>query len=157
MNTKTTMTRRLTDLGFLFTVVAVLEWFYAIVGLLTPPSMTLSVTGWALSADGQWVAKLMGVALASQAWVAWSLRKQPHVGVASALAFYQIGSATVDWVMWLVLADQGIFSTALARTGAGASIVVHYTLGFLIVFAITRSIGLTLPTRAAPHGSGARL
>jgi hypothetical protein len=50
--------------------------------------MVLSVTGWILSADGHWVAKLLGVALASQAWVAWTLRTQPHPGVAAALAFY---------------------------------------------------------------------
>ena len=32
--------------------------------------------------------KLLGVALASQAWVAWTLKTQPHPGVAAALAFY---------------------------------------------------------------------
>ena len=133
------MIRRLQDLGFLFAVVAVLEWVYAAVGILTPPSMTLTVTGWVLSADGQWIAKLLGVALASQAWVAWTLRKQPHLGVASALAFYQIGSATVDWVMWLALAQDGVFSTAIGQAGAAASIPLHYTIGLLLVNAIRRS------------------
>lgn len=130
------MTSRLQNLTFLFTMVAVLEWFYAIVGVLTPPSMTLAVTGWVLSPDGQWLAKILGIALASQAWVAWTLRKDPHLGVAKALAFYQIGSATADWVMWLVLADQGVFSTAVGRAGAIASIPVHYTIGFLLLYAI---------------------
>ncbi|MGQ0548656.1 MAG: hypothetical protein ACT4PY_03180 [Armatimonadota bacterium] len=87
---------RLRDLRFLFAVVAVLEWIYAAIGILTPPSMVLSVTGWVLNADGQWLAKLLGMALASQAWIAWTLRKDPHLGVAKALAFYQIGSATID-------------------------------------------------------------
>jgi hypothetical protein len=128
--------KRLVDLRFLFTVVAVLELIYAATALLTPPSMVQSVTGWVLTADGQWLAKLMGVALASQAWIAWTFRHQPHLGVARALALYQIGSATVDWVMWLALADQQIFSTTLGRTTVIASILVHYTLGMLLVVGI---------------------
>ena len=149
------MIRKTTDLGFLFTVVAVLEWFYAIVGTFTPPSMTLAVTGWVLSADGQWLAKLLGVALASQAWVAWSLRKDPHLGVARALAFYQIASATVDWLMWIILAHDGIFSTALGRAGAAASIPVHYTLGVLLLFAIHRANAGKLQATRATERPGA--
>ncbi|HEU4424132.1 MAG TPA: hypothetical protein VFR67_16500, partial [Pilimelia sp.] len=128
--------KRLVDLRLLFTVVALLELVYALVAVLTPPSMVQSVTGWVLTADGQWLAKLMGVALASQAWVAWIFRKAPHVGVAGALAFYQLGSATADWVMWLALADQQIFATALGKVTVVASVLVHYTLGLLLVLAI---------------------
>ena len=73
------------------------------------------MTGWVLSADGQWLTKLLGLALAAQAWVAWTLRNQPHLGVAKGLAFYQLASATADWDMWIVLADQGIFSTTTGR------------------------------------------
>ncbi|MCI0561855.1 MAG: hypothetical protein MN733_25495 [Nitrososphaera sp.] len=47
-------------------------------------------------------------------------------------------SPTVDWVMWLVLADQGIFSTALGKSLTAASIPLHYTIGFLLLFAIRR-------------------
>lgn len=130
---------RLRDLGFLFAVVAVLEWIYAAIGILTPPGMVLSVTGWVLNADGQWLAKLLGVALAAQAWVAWTLRKDPHLGVAKALAFYQIASATVDWVMWLLLRDQGIFSTTAGRVGVLVAVPTHYLLGLLLVFAIRRA------------------
>src|SRR5690348_3283792 len=90
--------KRFTDLRVLFTIVAVLELVYAVAGVLTPPGMVRSVTGWVLSADGQWVAKLLGVALASQAWIAWMFRNHPHLGVAKALALYQLGSATADWV-----------------------------------------------------------
>jgi len=133
------MTHRLRDLGFLFTVVAVLEWTYAAVAILIPPGMTTSMTGWVLSADGLWLAKILGMALASQAWVAWTMRKNPHLGVAAALAFYQIGSATADWVMWLWLADEGVFSTALGRAGAAVSIPLHYTIGFMLVFATARA------------------
>ena len=128
--------KKLIDLRVLFTIVAVLELFYALAAVLTPPDMVQSVTGWVLTADGQWVAKLMGVALASQAWIAWMFRRAPHLGVASALALYQLGSATVDWVMWLALADQQIFSTTLGKVTVIASIVVHYTLGLLLVLGI---------------------
>jgi hypothetical protein len=38
-----------------------------------------------------------------------------HLGVAWGLAFYQLASATADWVLWIVLADQGIFSTTTGR------------------------------------------
>jgi hypothetical protein len=136
---------RLVKLGTLFSVVAIVEWVYAIIGLVTPPSLMLTVTGWVLTADGQWLVKLMGVALASQAWVAWALRKSPHLGVAKALAFYQLGSATVDWVMWLLLAEQGVFSTSLGTFWAAASIPTHYTIGILLVVAIRRSNEPRLP------------
>jgi hypothetical protein len=130
---------RVRDLGFLFAVVAVVEWIYAIIGIFTPPSLILPVTGWVLNADGQWLAKLLGMALASQAWVAWTLRKEPHLGVAKALAFYQIASATVDWVMWLVLWDQGIFSTTTGRIGVLFAVPSHYLLGLLLVLAIRKA------------------
>jgi hypothetical protein len=128
--------RRFVDLRVLFAVVAVLELVYAAAALLTPPSMVQTVTGWVLTPDGQWLAKLMGVALASQAWIAWMFRRDPHLGVARALTLYQIGSATVDWVMWLALADQQIFSTTLGKLTVIASILVHYTLGMLLVVGI---------------------
>ena len=125
---------RLTDLRFLFRVVVALEVTYALVAVLTPPAQVENVTGWVLTADGQWLTKLLGLALASQAWVAWTLRDEPHLGVARALAFYQLASATADWVMWIWLADDGVFSN-----GTGivvVAIVTHYLLGFLLVRAI---------------------
>jgi hypothetical protein len=100
--------------------------------------MMLSITGCVLSADGQWLAKLIGVALASQAWVAWVLRNEPHLGVAKALAFYQLAAATVDWVIWIALADHGIFSTTLSQVSGVVSIPFHYTVGILLVLAIRR-------------------
>ena len=139
--------RRLRDLSFLFAVVAVVEWIYAVIGVLTPPSLILPLTGWVLNADGQWLAKLLGVALASQAWVAWALRKTPHLGVARALAFYQIASATVDWVMWIGLSDQGVFSTPAARVGVLIAIPTHYLLGLLLLLAI-RTVPRALPSKA---------
>ena len=130
---------RLVSLPFMFRVVAGVEFLYALVGLLTPPSMVFSVTGWVLSPDGHWVTKLLAVALGSQAWVAWTLRDTPHRGVAAALAFYQIGSATADWLMWLTLADQGVFATTTAKIGVLASIPTHYVIGALLVLAIRAS------------------
>ena len=131
--------KRLSDLGLLFSVVAVVEAVYAAAAILTPPGQIEAVTGWVLSADGKWLVRLLGLALASQAWIAWMLRHQPHVGVAKALALYQLGSATADWVMWIVLADQGIFSTTLGRALVIISIPTHYALGLLLVRAIRRA------------------
>lgn len=128
--------KRQIELPFLFRVVAILEFTFALIGTLIPPTMVTSVTGLVLTADGLWIVKLLSMALASQAWVAWVLRNEPHRGVAKALAFYQLGSATVDWVMWLALADRQIFSTLTAKSFVITSIATHYTLGLLLVFAI---------------------
>jgi hypothetical protein len=131
---------RLTNLSFAFTLVAIVETFYALLAVFTPPDLVTPLTGWVLNADGQWITKLLGVALASQAWVAWTLRRTPHLGIAWALAFYQFASATVDWVMWLLLADQGIFSTPTARIGILIAVPSHYLLGLLLVIAIRRTV-----------------
>ena len=132
---------RLSDLRFLFRVVAGLELIYAAVAVLTPPSQVENVTGWVRTADGQWLTKLLGLALWSQAWVAWVLRDQPHLGVAWALAFYQLASATADWVMWIWLADDGIFSNGGAVVVA--AIITHYALGLLLVRAIRGAAAAT--------------
>jgi hypothetical protein len=131
--------KRLSDLGLLFGVVAVVEAVYALTAIVTPPNQVEAVTGWVLSADGKWLVKLLGFALASQAWVAWTLRNRPHIGVAQGLAVYQLGSATADWVMWIVLADQNVFSTTLGQVLVMISIPTHYALGFLLVRAIWRA------------------
>jgi hypothetical protein len=152
--------KRLSDLGFLFGVIAAVEAVYALTALLTPPGQVEAVTGWVLSADGKWLVKLLGLALASQAWVAWTLRHRPHIGVAKALALYQLGSATADWVMWIVLADQNVFSTTLGQALVMISIPTHYALGLLLVRAIRRASapradapppGVFLPTAPNPN------
>ncbi len=129
---------KLLDLRFLFVAVAVLEFFYAAAALLIPPSMVQTVTGWVLSADGHWIVKLLGVSLGTQGVIAWLFRKDPPVPLAWALAFYQFGSATADWIMWLVLLDGGIFSTAAGRIGVLAAIPSHYLVGILLVAGIAR-------------------
>jgi hypothetical protein len=140
---------RLSDLRFLFRVAVGLELIYALVAVLTPPGQVENVTGWVLTADGQWLTKLLGLALFSQAWVAWVLRNEPHLGVAKGLAFYQLASASADWVMWIWLADDGIFSNGGAIVVA--AIVTHYLLGLLLVRAIRRASTATTqpPARAA--------
>ena len=54
---------RLSDLRFLFRLVVGLELVYALVAVLTPPGQVENVTGWVLTADGQWLTKLLGLAL----------------------------------------------------------------------------------------------
>lgn len=136
--------KRIIDLKFLFTVVAIVEAIYALTALC-PPSLVTPLTGWVLNADGHWVTKILAAALASQAFVAWTLRRTPHLGVARALAFYQLASATADWVMWLVLVDQGVFSTSAARVGVMMAIPTHYALGLLLILGIRAARRETAP------------
>jgi hypothetical protein len=129
---------RLVDLRFGFALVAVVEAAYALIGLL-PPSVIGNATGWDINPDGQWVVKLLAVALASQAYVAWVLRHRPHLGVAKGLAFYQLASATVDWVVWLTI--PGVFATVQAKAGVLVAIPTHYLIGFLLILGIRASRG----------------
>ena len=142
--------KRLSDLRFLFRVVVGLELIYALIAVLTPPRQVENVTGWVLTADGQWLTKLLGLALFSQAWVAWVLRNQPHLGVAWGLAFYQLASATADWVMWIWLADENIFSNG--QVTVVLAIITHYALGLLLVRAIR--ITSTAAARTPEPASG---
>lgn len=128
---------RLTDLKFLFRLVAVVELVYAGIGMI-PPRLVGPATGWVLSPDGHWVAKILAVSLATQAWVAWTLRDRPDRGVALGLAFYQFASATVDWVMALALADDGIFATRQAQIGVMIASPTHYLIGALLLIAALR-------------------
>jgi hypothetical protein len=128
--------RRLVELRFGFVLVAVVEIVYALIGLL-PPTMLTAATGWHINPDGQWVVKLIAVALASQAFVAWTLRNHPHRGVAGGLAFYQLASATVDWLVWLTI--PGVFATTQAKAGVLVAIPTHYLIGLLLILGIRAS------------------
>lgn len=130
--------KKLTDLKFLFTAVAVLEFFYFIAAML-PPSLIPLATGWNLGPDGHWIAKLIGLSLGTMGYMAWIFRKNPHLGVAKGLAFYQMASATMDWIMWLLMKDEGIFDNPLAQTTVIAAIVSHYFFGILLIIAINKS------------------
>lgn len=130
--------KKLTDLKFLFTAVAILEFAYFTAAML-PPSMIPMATGWNLGPDGHWIAKLIGLSLGTMGYMAWIFRKNPHLGVAKGLAFYQMASATMDWVMWLVMKEEGIFGNSLAETTVIAAIVSHYFFGILLIFGINKA------------------
>ena len=129
--------KRITDLKTLFIAVAVLELCYFLAAMM-PPDMIKPATGWELTADGHWITKLMGIAMLTQAYIAWIFRRNPHIGVAKGLAFYQGASATADWVIWLTMKDEGIFNNSLAQTTVIAAIVSHYILGILLFIGISR-------------------
>ncbi|TND01806.1 MAG: hypothetical protein FD123_4182 [Bacteroidetes bacterium] len=132
--------KKLADLKLLFTIVAVLEFFYFAAAMM-PPSWIRPVTGWELNADGHWITKLLGLALGIQAYIAWIFRKNPSIGLAKGLAFYQVTSATIDWVMWSVMKDEGIFNNSLAQFTVIAAIVSHYILGILLFIGISKTQG----------------
>lgn len=127
------------ELRFLFVVVTIVETFYALSCVFTPPSMMQSVLGWNLSADGQWIAKLLGLSLGLQAAVAWVLRKSPPPAIAWILALYQVGAATADWVMWWLMRNEGIFQIRSTQLTVAASIPTHYVLGVLLMIGAMRA------------------
>ncbi|MFN3999421.1 hypothetical protein [Algoriphagus sp.] len=130
--------KKLTDLKFLFVAVAILEFFYFVTAML-PPSIIPLVTGWNLNADGHWIVKILGLSLGVMGYIAWIFRKKPHLGIAKGLAAYQIGSATMDWVMWLVLKDEGIFDNTFAQISVIVAIASHYFLGILLLIGINKA------------------
>jgi len=75
----------------------------------------------------------------SMGYMAWIFRKQPHIEVAKGLAFYQMASATMDWVMWVTMKNEGIFNNSLAEYTVIAAIVSHYFFGILLIIAIKKS------------------
>jgi hypothetical protein len=127
--------KKLLELKMLFSLVAGLEFAYFLTCML-PPVLIESWVGWNLSADGHWIVKLLGLSLLFQAYVAWIFREKPNLQVAKALAFYQIASASADWMMWLLMKDQGIFADPLVQVTIVLAIISHYLLGALLVFAI---------------------
>ncbi|MEM7298580.1 MAG: hypothetical protein AAF391_09985 [Bacteroidota bacterium] len=72
-------------------------------------------------------------------YMAWIFRKNPHIGVAKGLAFYQMASATMDWMMWIVMKEEGIFNNPLAHTTVIGAIVSHYFFGILLIIGINKS------------------
>ncbi|MFD9434218.1 hypothetical protein [Streptomyces sp. NPDC060002] len=129
---------RILALPLLFRMTAFLELGYMLLGLL-PPFILEGITGWDLTADGHWVTKLLAVSLGAQAWIAWQLRDKPTLSVARGLAFYQVASATVDWLMWIALSDHGIFSNPTSKVIVSAAILTHYALGLLLIVTIRRA------------------
>ena len=131
--------KALFSLHVLFVATAVLEAFYTVAALLTPPDLVYPLFGWSMSADGHWALKLLGVALGAQALTAWALRHDPPVAVAYCLAIYQIGATVVDVMLWWALADQAIFAAPTARAMILTAIPTHLLLGVLLVVAAGRA------------------
>jgi hypothetical protein len=127
----------------LFVVVAVVEACYALLGVFVPPSLVATIMGWNLSPDGQWVTKLLGLALGAQALTAWVLRDRPPIAVARILAGYQVGAAAMDAFMWVLLADEGIFANPLTRATVIVSIPLHATIGVMLFVAAARTRPVT--------------
>jgi hypothetical protein len=117
----------------LFIVVAVVEAFYGVAGLLIPPSAVESILGWSLSPDGHWVTKLLGAALLTQALTAWVLRHRPTRAMAVVLAGYQLVAVAID-VLVLSFLDGALAST-LARSSALVAIPTHGIIGILLLVA----------------------
>lgn len=130
--------KKLTDLKFLFVAFAILEFFYFVTAML-PPSIIPLVTGWNLNVDGHWIVKILGLSLGVMGYFAWIFRKKPHLGIAKGLAAYQIASATMDWVMWLVLKDEGIFDNTFAQISVIVAIASHYFFGILLLIGINKA------------------
>jgi hypothetical protein len=131
--------RSMLKLTTLFKVVAVVELFYGAAGLLIPPSLVQPILGWNLSPDGQWVTKLLGAALLSQAAIAWLLRKSPPVPIAWAFAAYQLGATAVDALIWWQLGPAGVFANPIARVSVMTAIPTHAAIGLLLVVAASRA------------------
>lgn len=126
-------------LSRLFVVIAVIEAFYGLAGLLIPAGLIEPVLGWKLSADGHWITKLLGAALFAQALTAWVLRHDPPPPIARVLAVYQLLAVAVDAGSWFLLADRGVFSTDLARASVLFSIALHFTLGVALLVLASRA------------------
>jgi hypothetical protein len=121
----------------LFVLVAIIEAFYSLSGLLLPPAAVGSLLGWQLSPDGHWVTKLLGAALLAQAATAWLLRHRPPRGIAVVLAGYQLAAVGVDALVLLFL--DGALVHPVARASALLSIPTHGLIGVLLLIAAARS------------------
>lgn len=133
--------KALTNLRVLFVATAVLEAFYTVAALLTPPSLVEPLFGWRMSPDGHWALKLLGMALGAQALTAWVLRRDPPASVAWCLAIYQVGATVVDITLWSMLADQGIFAAPIASRMILFAIPTHLVLGLLLAYGAARKGG----------------
>lgn len=124
------------SLRVLFVIVAVVEAFYGLVGLLIPPPAVERLLGWNLSADGHWVTKLLGAALLAQALTAWVLRQAPPRPVAVVFAAYQLAAVAVDILVLAFL--NGALANPLARLSAYVAIPTHGLIGLLLLAAARR-------------------
>ena len=118
----------------LLVVTAVVEVAYGALGLLVPSD----ALGWDLTPDGEWVSKLLACALLAQAATAWALRHDPPPALLRILGGYQLAATATDATLWLALEDDGIFADGLAKASVAAAMVIHTTLGVLLLQAAAR-------------------
>lgn len=121
----------------LFIVVAIVEALYGLAGLGIPPSAIGSLLGWDLSPDGQWVTKLLGAALFTQAATAWFLRERATREVAVIFAAYQLLAVCIDAVVLTSL--DGALANPMARASALIAIPTHGIIGLLLLASAART------------------
>jgi len=107
---------------------------------IVPPQFTILTTGWDLSADGQFVLKCAGFGMLTQAYLAWAFREDRDVRIAKGLALTQFAIGNLNWIMFLLLKDEGIFSTgAQVQIFIIFTTIMHNTLGILLIAGIIKA------------------
>lgn len=130
---------RILDLKFLFiaTGLSALAFFMMAV---VPPDYTILTTGWDLSADGQFVLKCAGFSMLTQAYYAWTFREERNTSIAKGLALTQLAIGNLNWIMYLLLKDEGIFSTGLqVQAMIIFTTFMHNALGVLLIAGVVRA------------------
>jgi len=130
---------RILDLKNLFIVTGFTAFFFFLQSIV-PPEYTILTTGWDLSADGQFVLKCAGFSMLTQAYFAWMFRNERHIVIAKGLALTQFAIGNLNWIMFLLLRDEGIFSTGTqVKVFIMFTTVMHNVLGILLVLGIRKA------------------
>lgn len=130
---------RILDLKNLFIVTGATAFFFFIQAVV-PPQFTILTTGWDLSADGQFVLKCAGFGMLTQAYLAWAFREDRDVRIARGLALTQFAIGNLNWIMYLLLKDEGIFSTGLqVKVFIIFTTIMHNVLGLLLIAGIRKA------------------
>lgn len=130
---------KILDLKNLFIATGFTAFFFFIQAIV-PPQYTILTTGWNLSADGQFVLKCAGFSMLVQAYYAWVFREERNIRIAIGLALMQLAIGNLNWIMYLLLKDDGIFSTGLqVKVFIIFTTFMHNVLGFLLVAGIVKA------------------
>jgi hypothetical protein len=130
---------KLLDLKYLFVATGFTAFFFFIQAVV-PPQFTILTTGWDLSADGQFVLKCAGFSMLTQAYLAWVFREDRDIRIAWGLAITQFAIGNLNWIMFLLLKDEGIFSTgAQVKVFITFTTFMHNILGLLLIAGIMKA------------------
>lgn len=130
---------KILDLKNLFVVTGFTAFFFFLQAIV-PPEYTILTTGWDLSADGQFVLKCAGFAMLIQAYYAWIFREERHIGIAKGLVVMQLAIGNLNWIMYLLLKDEGIFSSGLqVKVFIVFTTFMHIALGSLLIAGIIKA------------------